>query len=340
MTLREIIEKCKKLDPKIWITLYVVISAVLLYFYPPMQVSYFEINNSTTIATLENQYRTTLAQILGGGAVAIGIYFAWGNLTTSREGQIIEQFTRAVDQLGAKDKDGKPVFEVRLGAIYALEGIANEPSHKYYSQIIEILTAYVKMNSRFREENVNIDDIHDFKKFVNTKSKVNPDIKAIMDVIKRRNFYLGEGESGGLELRETYLRQINLKNAHLEGAFLLHTDLIGAYLENAHLEGAYLNDAYLNWAYLNNAHLEDAHLEGAHLEKTDFKNVNLEKAHFKGAFLGGAYLGSVNLRGAQNLTAEQLSKVYTLHTAQLDEELEAELRAKGFGFLLDDEPKE
>ena len=298
-----------------------------------------EKNLEVALANLKSDQETAQKNIeIALATLDSNIKNAQKSLEIIQEGQITDRFTRAVDQLGAKDKDGKPVFEVRLGAIYALEGIANEPSHKYYSQIIEILTAYVKMNSRFREENVNIDDIHDFKKFVNSKSKVNPDIKAIMDVIKRRNFYLGEGESDGLELRETYLRQINLKNVHLEGAFLLHTDIIGAYLEDAHLEGAYLNDAYLNWAYLNNADLEDAHLEGAHLEKTDFKGVNLEKAHFKGAFLGGAYLGDVNLKGAENLTVDQLSKVKTLYKAQLDEELEKELREKGFAHLLDDEP--
>lgn len=376
------------------------LSYYLVFLYPENQVSQLGITNVTEKANFINQYRTTsiqlistLAQILGGGVVLVGIYFAWknfglaqatlksdqeksqkdlevaqatlkhnqevsqknlevalstlesnmknaqDNLKLAQEGQTTDRFTRAVDQLGAKDKDGKPVFEVRLGAIYALEGIANEPPHKYYSQIIEILTAYVKMNSRFREENVNIDYIHDFEKFVNSKTKVNPDIKAIMDVIKRRKFYLEEGESGGLELRETYLRQINLKNAHLEGAFLLHTDLIGAYVEDAHLEGAYLNDAYLNWAYLNNVNLEDAHLESAHLEKTVFKNVNLKKAHFKSTFLGGAYLVGANLRGAENLTAEQLSKVSTLYQAQLDQKLEDELRAIGFGFLLDNKPR-
>lgn len=327
------------------IILLVVLLLLALQYIPHYQVAQFNITNQKDLADAENSYRATLAQTFGGVAIAIGIYYTWRRITiaeedlkATKEGQIIERFTRAVDQLGAKDKDEKPVFEVRLGAIYSLEGIANEPPQKHYSQILEILTAYVRMNSRFKEENVNIDDIHDFKKFVNSKTKVNPDIKAIMDVIKRRKFYLGEGESVGLELRETYLRQINLKNAHLEGAFLLHTDLIGAYLEDAHFEGAYLNGAYLNWAYLNNAHFEDVHFDDAHLEKTDFKDVNLEKAHFKGAFLGGAYLGGVKLRGAKNLTAEQLSKVYTLYKAELDSKLEAELRAKGFGHLLDDEP--
>ncbi|MDP4227950.1 MAG: hypothetical protein Q8910_16445, partial [Bacteroidota bacterium] len=42
----------------------------------------------------------TLAQMLGGIAVGVGIYFAWGNLKTSREVQITESFTRAIEHLG------------------------------------------------------------------------------------------------------------------------------------------------------------------------------------------------------------------------------------------------
>jgi hypothetical protein len=68
---------------------------------------------------MENSYRATLAQILGGIAVGIGIYFAWGNLITAREGQITERFTRAIDQLG------NPSIEIRLGGIYALERISH-----------------------------------------------------------------------------------------------------------------------------------------------------------------------------------------------------------------------
>jgi hypothetical protein len=42
---------------------------------PQRQVSHFDISNATNEATLENLYRATIAQILGGGAVAIGIYY-------------------------------------------------------------------------------------------------------------------------------------------------------------------------------------------------------------------------------------------------------------------------
>jgi hypothetical protein len=40
------------------------------------------------MAQLENSYSTTLAQILGGIAVSIGIYFAWKNFKVVQEGLI------------------------------------------------------------------------------------------------------------------------------------------------------------------------------------------------------------------------------------------------------------
>lgn len=46
------------------------------------------------------------------------------------------------------------------------------------------------------------------------------------------------------------------------------------------------------------------------------------------------------LEGAKNLTVEQLSVVETLYDAELDSELEEELRVKGFRKLIEDEPKD
>lgn len=72
-----------------------------LFVVPPQQVSSFGIYNATTIATLENQYRATMAQIIGGIAVLLTLYFAWENIKTTREGQITDRYTRAIDQLGS-----------------------------------------------------------------------------------------------------------------------------------------------------------------------------------------------------------------------------------------------
>ena len=70
-------------------------------------------------------------------------------------------------------------------------------------------------------------------------------------------------------------------------------------------------DAYLKGADLEGANLVDANLKGANLEKTD---------------LTGANLVGADLNGARNITIDQLSKVKTLHLADLDPNLEKLLR--------------
>src|SRR5215211_5252617 len=65
-------------------------------------------------------------------------------LRLTRQGQITERFTRAIDQLGNES------LEIRLGGIYALERIDKEsPERTYHGTVMEVLTAYVRENSRW-----------------------------------------------------------------------------------------------------------------------------------------------------------------------------------------------
>jgi HAMP domain-containing protein len=80
---------------------------------------------------LVNEYRRTWAQILGGLVLGFGLYFTWRRIEISqqeleatRDQQVTERFTRAIDQLGATDDKGRKKLEIRLGGIYALERIA------------------------------------------------------------------------------------------------------------------------------------------------------------------------------------------------------------------------
>lgn len=363
MTLKEIIEKCKKLDPKIWIASYVLISAFILYWYPSIQVSHFEISNSTTIATLENEYRTNLTQILGGGAVAIGIYFAWknfiiaqDNLRVSQEGQITERFTRAVDQLG-NDK-----LEIRLGGIYALERIANE-SEKDYWPIMEILTAYVRKNAslkantnkKFTFISMDIQADESTTTDVPDVETISIDIQAVLIVIGRRKYFFNAGESIRLNLSGTYLRKAILKEFHLERTNFGYAHLQYAYLGEAHLEQtvfieSHLENSYIRHAYLENSvfigahlenadfswsHLEEALLIKAHMERTVFRYAYLQNADFEGADFEGANFEGADFSGARNLTVDQLSKVKTLYKAELDKELLIPLQEK-YSFLFND----
>jgi hypothetical protein len=196
------------------ISLFFIIAVFLLIAIPHWQVS--GINNATEKDTHENQARATLAQIFGGAAIGIGLYYTWWritiaeedlkatqkNLEIAQEGQITERFTRAVEQLG------NPAMEIRLGGIYALERIANESDRDYWP-IMEILTAYVREKSP--EETIErikitysplkflVNDNEKNEKLEVTKMPL--DIQAILTVIGRRKYSSNSSETKSLDLR-------------------------------------------------------------------------------------------------------------------------------------------
>lgn len=307
------------------IVIFLLTSIYLMQQIPHWQVALFGINNSTELAQLENSYRATLAQILGGSAVAVGIYFAWKNIKIAQEGQITERFTRAIEQLGNEK------MEIRLGGIYALERISNESEKDYWS-IMEILTAYVRKNS----PNIGIEneDVHGILK----QNKISFDIQAILTVIRRRINSFNDGESNSLDLSSSYLgwadlRDVNLAGANLQWANLYGSGLQGANFEKAILEEVIFKDANLKGtnfqgtklgsADFKKASLIEARFKEAELYAAEFQEADLQDANFEKASLGGAHL-----EGAKNLTIDQLSKVKTLYNATFDGELRRSLKEK------------
>jgi hypothetical protein len=204
----------------------------------------------------------TLAQILGGTALLSGLYFTWRTLQVNREGQITERFTRAIDQLG-KVEDGHKLFEIRVGGIYALERIARESEEDYWP-IMEILTAYVRQNAPLPSHagQERTEDATDEQRAMEGSggnsettepSAPNPDIQAIMTILRRRKRYYGHGEPEPLDLRETNLSEANLSEANLSGA-----NLSGAIISGASLFGANLYRANLFFAIISGAGLDGA----------------------------------------------------------------------------------
>ena len=79
-------------------------TAVLaLWKIPKWQVQQFVGLTAEKHFEYENEARKTLAQILGGIIVLGGLYSSIQTLSLSREGEITDRFTRAIDQLGALD---------------------------------------------------------------------------------------------------------------------------------------------------------------------------------------------------------------------------------------------
>ena len=106
--------------------------------YLPQWLSTTEGLTATGRAAELARSRTAVLAVFAGVLAGIGAYYTHRTFGLSRQGQITDRFTRAVDQLGNRDS-----LDVRLGGIYALERIARESKDDHWP-IMEILTASVR----------------------------------------------------------------------------------------------------------------------------------------------------------------------------------------------------
>ena len=316
---------------------------------------------------------TGIAVLLGALAAAATLIFqlvrVWiSERTTSatEEGLITDRINKAVAGLGAEKtvrrqrtnregtllyEDGaddkpdykKPIFdettepnlEVRIGAIYALERIAQD-SLRDHIQIMEILCAYIRENSNAtapenfpleaweplkddaneaereahataREERFG-SHFHESKAFEWARSLPKPrnDIQVAIEVIGRRSDKQiareqqvnMRGNPYRPDLRDANLQACDVSKLNLDGANLVEARLEGAILVEARLEGANLWAARLEGANLGGARLEGANLWGARLEGANLWAARLEGADLRGARLEGANLWGARLEGA------------------------------------------
>ena len=260
---------------------------VLISWLPPWQVEHVRGRldkpaDEYRLATLEDEHRRTLAQILTGGGLLVGLYLGWRRVRAAEEGQITDRFTKAIEQLG---QEGPDKMAIRVGGIYALERIAKD-SEKDHGPIMEVLTAHVREKAPRKNDA--------YKPQADERPPT--DIQAILTVIGRR-------ETTGKGRRNDPL---NLNQTHLVGAELSGAELSKAELFDANLSGANLNGASLSKAMLIEAHLID---------------VFLFDANLRGADLIEADLRGADLRGAKNLTAEQVRSAKNWHKADLPDYL-------------------
>lgn len=132
---------------------------------------------------------TPIGAAIGGAILA---WIAFGQMKTARlrheeqtkadnQRRITESFSKATEAL-ASDK-----LEVRLGAIYTLEGVSQE-SDKHYWPVIETLCAFVRDKAHWREPEEQVPEKNDL--FYETQRpsgyEMPTDIAAVLSVIKRR----------------------------------------------------------------------------------------------------------------------------------------------------------
>jgi hypothetical protein len=179
-----------RLPPYVWLAMGIV-AIMLLWKLPKIQVARSEATTREKLFDRENEARKTLAQILGGMFVLAGLYSSLQAFNLSREGQITDRFTKAIEQLGALDGTGKPKLEVRLGGIYSLERIARDSDRDGWV-IMEVLTAYIREHSSLIKEDGK--KIQEAPNMIRTPAgppivqPPNVDIQAILTILSRRRW--------------------------------------------------------------------------------------------------------------------------------------------------------
>jgi hypothetical protein len=239
--------------------------------------------------TAQNDVRSTLVNALAGLLLLVTAIFTWQQLVTSREAQVTERFTRAVELLG------NPDLAVRVGAIHSLGRLAVD-SPKDDRSIYTLLTAYIRNHSpRAMLKPAKADESEIWMAWQQRQmcEKAHPgygslqkcaaDVQAALGVLADRPDVLSDGRA---------LIPL-LVDAHLPGATCGH-----AQLADADLRGALLDNLDCRTKGRPYTNFEGADFRGAFLKKAQFGRANLRGAQLENADLTGAQLGEADLKGA------------------------------------------
>jgi hypothetical protein len=295
---------------------------------------------ATERLTALNNVRTTLLQAVGGAVVLFGAYATWRQLRVSRdglnatrEGNVTDLFSRAVDQLGS-DK-----LDVRIGGIYALWRIA-EHSVRDYEAVVSIMAAYVRTHLPWPPQEPGVPAADASINAVLPLETRAADAQVALTCLG----VLGQHRPPGwLNVSYTDLRRadcdglwlngVNLDGACLEAASVYQVNLSGASLIRANLRHAELGTSILDRvrgveADLRGARLLKATLADADFSGADLREANLRKARAVGAVFVRADLRMADLRGCDLRGAD-------LRQAKLDRAVASELTVWPVGFDAD-----
>jgi len=272
---------------------------LLWWRFPKWQVARLalKIRDPKARADVEDNFRKTVGQGLGGVAVLIAAGVAYLQFTQQQQAAdrqsersvaaarallLSQQVSKGFEDLGNKDS---PM--IVLGGIYALEGVMQAPERQYHRPVLEALCAFVR--DRLRD-----------RKPPSDMTKISPEppateIRAALTVIGRRPADLANAAD---------LSHVQLWGLLLDRAHLSRVDLFDANLSLADLFGADLSHADLSGADIN------ANLFGADLSGANLSDANLFGANLNGANLSDANLFYADLSGAKGVTQAQLDKAF------------------------------
>ncbi|WP_309317373.1 pentapeptide repeat-containing protein [Streptomyces salinarius] len=239
-----------------------------------------------------------------------GLAFTKEDLSLTKEGQITDRYTAAVENLG----DDAP--DVRLGGIYALQRIMQD-SPRDHPSIANVLSTYIRTHAS-KPLKKGEAPAADVEAALNVLAYRDSDKDDYFDLrlpkVQLNGYELGlanvggwaadlsEADLTGSNLSHATLVEVNLSSAYMPGVNLSHSTLAQVNLSHASMHGADLRDVVMTESTLVGAVLEEADLRGADLRDNRIVGVKFGMADLRNADLRNVRLHSdltsADLRGA------------------------------------------
>jgi hypothetical protein len=290
---------------------------------PRWQASRVTLTDPEKYFEVENKARTTILQGLGGAFFLLTTYIALRNLKIAEDNreiaeknrqiaedkQVTERFVKAVEMLADER------LEVRLGGIYALERIAKDSPQDHWT-IAELLCAYIRPRSPVERasevKHTSREDIHAALKVISLQQAPEQE-RVVLRGIDFRGAELENAKFAKATLWRVCLSEVNLSQADLSGATITQSDLFDAFFVRANL-----TESFCGGVRAIKGHFAEANLTGANFYGADLRGADLSSADLARTILEEADLNETDLRGARNITPEQVKQAVNWRRALYD----------------------
>jgi uncharacterized protein YjbI with pentapeptide repeats len=264
-----------------------VVFIALTWWFPTFYTNRFQIADPEKRAEVEDSYRKTVAQILGGAAIALTFAWTWfkdsQTLDLNRIQTSNQQFSEASALIANSDMDA------RAAGIYSMQQVVSTNS-QYLVPVTNVLKAVIKTHKpESGAEGA-------------SPLKVGDDVMAAIHVLDRLPL-------SGIDMQGLYLvggdfrSAIGFRGATFYSAALYQTNFASADLTDAVFDGAQMSD----WESVGSALWSDTFIADWWGSKawqrvqyvTLFNYANLTNASFTGTSVAGAIFGHANLTGTK-----------------------------------------
>ena len=264
-------------------------SAALAFFVVPSRVVDDErFKQAASDPTIEEKrlkarhdVRTAGLQLVGALALIVGGALTWRTVWLTREGQVTDRMSKAIEQLGDEND-----ANVRVGAIHALGRVARD-SHADHPTVMALLGEHL------RESHPSVDS--EGKRLeLESRRGVDPEVRAVAMVLRARRARWDPEEPrlnfSGIDFRSAPLqgvdlRRVDLRNSNFRGAFLSDANLAGARMDGATLRASSVQRCNFKKATLTGADLSHTHADHACLCGAALDEVTWGRTELYGAIL-------------------------------------------------------